>query len=79
MSQANRIRQFTADRYIAPAVAAGRDEITIRAGDVHRVDGPDQRDASRVQCTRKPQVRRRQNYPELFGRPGKWRQRLFYI
>jgi hypothetical protein len=35
MSQANRIRQFTVDRYIAPAVAAGRDEITIRAGDVH--------------------------------------------
>jgi hypothetical protein len=39
MSQANRIRQFTVDRYIAPAIAAGRDEITIRAGDVHREMG----------------------------------------
>src|ERR1700721_3007999 len=39
MSHANRIRQFTVDRYIVPAVAAGRDEITIRAGDVHREMG----------------------------------------
>jgi hypothetical protein len=39
MSQANRIRQFTVDRFIAPAMAAGRDEITIRAGDVHREMG----------------------------------------
>jgi hypothetical protein len=39
MSQANLIRQFTVDRYIAPAVAAGRDEITIRAGDGHREMG----------------------------------------
>lgn len=39
MSQANRIRQFTVDRFIAPAIAAGRDEITIRAGDVHREMG----------------------------------------
>jgi len=39
MSQANRIRQFTVDRFIAPAVATGRDEITIRAGDVHREMG----------------------------------------
>jgi hypothetical protein len=36
MSQADRIRQFTVDNFIAPAIAAGRDEITIRAGDVHR-------------------------------------------
>jgi hypothetical protein len=39
MSQANRIRQFTVDRFIAPAIAAGCDEITIRAGDVHREMG----------------------------------------
>jgi hypothetical protein len=39
MSQANRIRQFTVDRFVGPAVAAGRDEITIRAGDVHREMG----------------------------------------
>jgi hypothetical protein len=38
-SQANRIREFTLDRYIAPAIAAGLDEITIRAGDVHREMG----------------------------------------
>jgi hypothetical protein len=36
MSQANRIRQFTVDRYIAPAIAAGQDEITIRAGHAFR-------------------------------------------
>jgi hypothetical protein len=39
MSQANRIRQFTVDNFIAPAIAAGRDEITIRAGDVHKEMG----------------------------------------
>jgi len=39
MSQANRIRHFTVDRFIAPAKAAGRDTITIRAGDVHREMG----------------------------------------
>ena len=36
MSQANRIREFVRDHYIAPARAAGRTEITIRAGDVHQ-------------------------------------------
>ena len=36
MIQANRIRQFVRDHYIAPARAAGHAEITIRAGDVHR-------------------------------------------
>jgi hypothetical protein len=39
MSKANRIRQFAVDRYIAPAIAAGHDEITIRAGDVHKEMG----------------------------------------
>src|ERR1700722_18483844 len=39
MSQANRIRQFTVELFIAPAIAAGRDEITIRAGGVHREMG----------------------------------------
>lgn len=39
MSQANRIRQFTVDRFIAPAIAAGYDAITIRAGDVHKEMG----------------------------------------
>jgi hypothetical protein len=36
MIQANRIRQFVRDHYIAPARAVGRGEITIRAGDVQR-------------------------------------------
>jgi hypothetical protein len=36
LSQANRIRQFALDHYIAPARAKGLTEITIRAGDVHR-------------------------------------------
>lgn len=36
MIQANRIRQFVRDHYIAPAKADGHAEITIRAGDVHR-------------------------------------------
>jgi hypothetical protein len=36
MNQANRIRQFAIDHYIAPARAAGRMEITIRAGDIHK-------------------------------------------
>ena len=36
MIQANRIRQFVRDHYIAPAKADGQAEITIRAGDVHR-------------------------------------------
>jgi uncharacterized protein YsxB (DUF464 family) len=36
MIQANRIRQFVRDHYIAPARADGHAEITIRTGDVHR-------------------------------------------
>jgi hypothetical protein len=36
MNQANRIRQFVRDHYIAPASAGGHTQITIRAGDVHR-------------------------------------------
>lgn len=36
MSQADRIRQFVLDSYIAPARANGRAEVTIRAGDVHK-------------------------------------------
>lgn len=36
MIQANRIRKFVRDHYIAPARAVGHCEITIRAGDVHR-------------------------------------------
>jgi hypothetical protein len=38
MNQANRIRQFAVDRFIAPAIAAGRDEITIRAGGSRKFD-----------------------------------------
>jgi uncharacterized protein DUF6884 len=37
MTQANRIRQFALDHFVAPARAEGRSEITIRAGDVHQV------------------------------------------
>lgn len=36
MSQADRIRRFVFDHYIAPARAAGRAEVTVRAGDIHR-------------------------------------------
>lgn len=39
MTQADRIRQFALDRYIAPARAAGLAEIIIRAGDVHKEMG----------------------------------------
>lgn len=39
MIQANRIRQFTLDHYVAPARAEGRAEIIIRAGDVHQAMG----------------------------------------
>ena len=35
MTQAERIRQFAVDHYVAPARAQGRRIITIRAGDVH--------------------------------------------
>lgn len=36
MTQAERIRQFTLDHYVAPARAEGHRMITIRAGDIHR-------------------------------------------
>ncbi len=36
MTQAERIRQFALDHYVAPARAEGLHVITIRAGDVHR-------------------------------------------
>ena len=36
MTQADRIRKFALDNYVAPARAGGRSEIVIRAGDVHR-------------------------------------------
>jgi hypothetical protein len=36
MTQADRIRRFAIDRYVALARADGRSEITIRAGDVHK-------------------------------------------
>src|ERR1700680_2972997 len=39
MSQADRIRQFALDHYVAPARGGGRFEITIRAGDVHQAMG----------------------------------------
>lgn len=39
MTQADHIRQFTLDHYVAPARAEGRSEITIRAGDVHQAMG----------------------------------------
>jgi hypothetical protein len=39
MTQADRIRQFVLDRYVAPARAKGRAEITVRAGDVHQAMG----------------------------------------
>ncbi|SRR5712692_2757824 len=39
LSQADRIRQFAVDHYIAPARAEGRSEITIRAGDIHQAMG----------------------------------------
>src|SRR6266436_6338901 len=39
MTQADRIRQFTLDHYVARARAEGRSEITIRAGDVHQAMG----------------------------------------
>jgi hypothetical protein len=39
MTQADRIHDFVIDRYIAPARAEGRSEITVRAGDVHQAMG----------------------------------------
>ncbi len=39
MTQAERIRQFALNHYVAPARAAGHGTITIRAGDVHREMG----------------------------------------
>ena len=39
MTQADRIRRFVFDRYIAPARIVGRAEIVIRAGNVHRAMG----------------------------------------
>jgi hypothetical protein len=39
MTQADRIRQFTLEHYIAPARTGGHSEITIRAGDVHQAMG----------------------------------------
>ena len=36
MTQAEKIRQFALDHYVAPARARGQAVITIRAGDVHR-------------------------------------------
>jgi hypothetical protein len=36
MTQADHIRQFAIDHYVAPARAGGRSEFTIRAGDVHQ-------------------------------------------
>ena len=39
MTQADRIRQFARDRYVAPARIDGRAQITIRAGDVHQTMG----------------------------------------
>jgi hypothetical protein len=35
-TQADRVRQFISDHYIAPARQSGLAEITIRAGDIHR-------------------------------------------
>jgi 5-methylcytosine-specific restriction protein B len=39
MTQAERIRQFALDHYVAIARAEGRTEIIIRAGDVHQAMG----------------------------------------
>ncbi|MGH7049043.1 MAG: DUF6884 domain-containing protein [Terriglobales bacterium] len=39
MTQADQIRQFAIDNYIAPARLSGRSEVVIRAGDVHREMG----------------------------------------
>jgi hypothetical protein len=39
MKQADRIRQFALDHYVALARVGGRSEITIRAGDVHQAMG----------------------------------------
>src|SRR5260370_30099690 len=39
MREADRIRQFALDHYVALARAEGRSEITIRAGDVHQAMG----------------------------------------
>jgi hypothetical protein len=36
MTQADRIRQFVLDQFIAPARQQGRPEVVIRAGDVHQ-------------------------------------------
>jgi hypothetical protein len=38
MTQAERIRQFALDHYVAPARAEGYGMITIRAGDVHQLN-----------------------------------------
>ena len=39
MTEADRIRQFVIDQYIAQARALGCSEITVRAGDVHQAMG----------------------------------------
>ena len=36
MTQADRIREFVLQRRLVPARSAGRTEVTVRAGDVHR-------------------------------------------
>ena len=36
MTQADKIRQFALDHYVAPARAEGLAVVTIRAGDIHR-------------------------------------------
>ncbi len=36
VKQADRIRQFLLDNYVAPARKDGRSEITVRAGDIHK-------------------------------------------
>lgn len=36
MGQADLIRRFVLDHYVAPAKAQGQSEITVRAGDIHR-------------------------------------------
>ena len=36
MNQADRIREFAFNEYIAPARQAGEDTVTIRAGDIHK-------------------------------------------
>lgn len=36
MTQAERIRQFVLDRYVKPSRSRGDDQVSVRAGDVHR-------------------------------------------